>query len=780
MRQKSIPFLTAALLAMPALSRAEKILNIPMDARPDGSMSVESAEGSLLLQGNFAPENKPGVRGNALRFDGYTSFASGEISTPASLPAMSATLWVAPQTYPIVAHDRDTNDKILLAGTIDDTAHTGWGFLLGRNGNYSFEFYSGGWKVSLEASDRILPYRWSGLAATIDGATRTATLYHDGKKVAEAKCMNTIDTSASTLRLGKGEANVYEGPFLINTFNGCLDDLSVYDHVLSEEERAAFATDLTPDLSVSSSRFAHDRMRPRFHGMPGANWTNECHGLTYSDSRWHIFFQKNANGPYMSRLHWGHISSPDLCNWTEEKIAIFPDASYDTKGCWSGYVFTDPQLTGDRPAAIYTAVDYARAVIAKADPLDNSLIDWEKKGVIINGRPNGLSDDFRDPCFFSNGEKKFIMVGTSKNGLGATTLHRYNPTSGNWSNDGDICFSARSATEGKFWEMPTLNKIGDKWLFTATPLGCASGTRVLYWTGTLSDDGKFQPDAASASARQVEMISRDGYGLLSPSIYQADGKTIALGIVPDKLPGAENARLGWAHCYSLPREWSLDEKGNLLQRPYSGLEAMRSADSFLKTDFTTNADNISLGEINGRHAELIAEISTADSTTVGFNILKDASGSVTVSYNTSTGELLVDMTTLNRIINDNGVYTGLYKAMLPTTEVGAELKLNLFIDGSIMDIFVNDRWATSIRVFPYSEEADGIEFFATAPCKVKRVQGWRLEDRSGVSGITSDSGSRTSVYTLDGILIRENVAPEEAATGLPSGIYIIGGRTVII
>lgn len=48
--------------------------------------------------------------------------------------------------------------------------------------------------------------------------------------------------------------------------------------------------------------------------------------------------------------------------------------------------------------------------------------------------------------------------------------------------------------------------------------------------------------------------------------------------MPDKLGSQENWNLGWAHCYSLPREWSLDSNGNLVQRvsgnvnPLSDLE----------------------------------------------------------------------------------------------------------------------------------------------------------------------------------------------------------------
>jgi beta-fructofuranosidase len=159
--------------------------------------------------------------------------------------------------------------------------------------------------------------------------------------------------------------------------------------------------------------------------MPSGGWTNECHGMTYSDGRYHVFFQKNANGPYMARLHWGHISSENLYSWTEEPIAIAPGESYDIKGCWSGCVFTDAQLTGGKPNIIYTAVDNAKAVMAQASPADETLADWNKQGVIINGRPSGLSDDFRDPYFFAANGQKYIIVGTSKNGVGACTLHKY-------------------------------------------------------------------------------------------------------------------------------------------------------------------------------------------------------------------------------------------------------------------------------------------------------------------------------------------------------------------
>ena len=84
--------------------------------------------------------------------------------------------------------------------------------------------------------------------------------------------------------------------------------------------------------------------------------------------------------------------------------------------------------------------------------------------------------------------------------------------------------------------MPNITPLGNgKWLFTCTPLNTGIGVRTLCWTGTIGKDGKFTPDDTGAQYLEMNGISRDGYGLLSPSIWQQGDKTLLLGIVPDKL-----------------------------------------------------------------------------------------------------------------------------------------------------------------------------------------------------------------------------------------------------
>lgn len=780
--------LAAALI--PSAAAADLVAHFPMEAK-SGQIIESISRNRFTVQGHFSPENVSGAEGAALRFDGYTTYIDASIGDiiPAGSKQMTISLWAAIETYPVIQLDTPTTEKIAIASCLDESSQTGFGFYIGYDGKYSFRTFIGGWPLSIDVDSPLPTYQWNNLTAVIDCDARRVTLYNNGEAVGSSRCSGSTSITASAFRIGHGDNDYYSGPFMLTSFNGVIDEIKIWDEAIDETTIKSWRAENTADLGIPESRFSDDILRPRFHGMPGAAWTNECHGMTYSEGRYHVFFQKNANGPYMTRLHWGHISSENLYDWQEEKIAIAPGETYDIKGCWSGCVFSDAQITGSRPGIIYTAVDYGRATIAQATPVNGSLTNWTKSASnpIIDGRPNGLSDDFRDPYFFRNGDNAYIIVGSSKNGIGTTTLHKYDPATSSWSNDGDLFFTGNSAAQaGTFWEMPNITPMGNgQWLFTATPLNTSVGVRTLYWTGSIDNAGHFQPGSNFSIPKGVELISRDGFGLLSPTVYPHNGKTIALGIVPDKLSSENNWDLGWAHCYSLPREWSLDANGELVQKPFEGLSAMRSSTKYSNSSFNLDG-NLPLDPVNGRAVE-ICGIFEVGSSPFGFKIFKSSSSEGEITYNTSTGELIADFSKLNRLVNDGGVYNGVYKCSLPEFQTrGSEFKFHIFIDHSIVDIFINDRWATSIRVFPTDTDANGIEAFSTSGAvTVKSLEAWTLapSSDSGVQDIIRDPSSSDTlvdVYNLSGIKVKSNVRTDQATDGLPQGIYIAGGKKICI
>lgn len=742
--------------------------------------TISGEDIAVVADGTPAALDMPGAVGRALRLDGYSHYATASIPAINGTSVTSATisLWCAPETFPVMAIDAESTDRALIAGNIDETAKTGWGFFLGRDGIYSFKMYAGGWPMELVSADRMPCYEWNHLVAVIDGSSKKVTLYNNGTQVAKGNCTNTFDFGSHDLWIGRGETEVASDGFSLNAFNGLIDDLDIYPEAVDITELDIEAEN-EPDLVWPETRYAQDLMRPRFHGMPSGAWTNECHGLTVYDGQYHLFFQKNANGPYMTRLQWGHIVSDDLLTWTEQPIVLFADTDYDQKGCWSGATFCDDVLTGGKPNIFYTAVDYEKATIAQASPDDDDLLSWTKNTAnpIISGAPSGLSDDFRDPHVFKGDDDNYYMiVGTSKNDLGACTLHRYDTSTGSWSNDGSIFFQAASSTAGRFWEMPTMEKIDGQWLFTSTPLDAANGTETMYWTGTLNSDGSFNATSTTPSKVELEGMSSEGYGLLSPAIMQEGDKTIAIGIVPDKLDGSYNRQLGYSHTYSLPREWSINDEGELVQQPYSGLTALRTGSSYSASGATSLNSGYDISDVSGRMVEVQGSFVLAATTEkVGFELLKNSTGSLKLYYDHKDKKVVVDLTTLSRWSNDAGVFDGVYSSVLPRTLVNGEsITLHAYLDHSILDVFINDTWAFSLRVFATDSDATGVAVIADGTTTATAIDAWTLSpETSSTDGIATMAVSR---QTMNIRVENGKVIAENGDADITMSLYSIDGR----
>lgn len=691
----------------------------------------------FIVQGAFAPENISGAKGNALRFDGYTTYVDAELDmTVLNGRKFSFSVLCAAETYPMMNADAAVNSFASIAGNINNESKSGFAMMLSSQGDYSFDFYANGWKVSCKANRKLGKYVWNELVATVDAELGVVRLFCNAELVGEQQFNGVFSVGDSLFRIGKSFDEVKAGIFDLDTFNGLIDEIGLYDGIVENPGDGSVYGE--PDLSVPEARFEGDIMRPVLHGMPDAAWTNETHGMFYRDGKYHLFFQKNANGPYWGRLHWGHLTSENLYNWKEEKIALAPSADYDWKGCWSGCVYEDEALTNGEPHLLYTAVDNAKATIAEAKPVDSSYSDWEKmpENPIINGKPQGLSDDFRDPYVFVNEGKKYMIVGTSKDGVGAATLHRYNEQTKSWSNDGSLFFKGRNASvAGRFWEMPAVIPMGnEKWLLVVTPLDSRRGVEALYWIGTINEDGTFNPMPLFANEPKewdLGTMSEQGYGLLSPTFLQLDnGNYLALGIVPDKLSSELNYKMGWAHTYSLPREVSLNENNELIQKPFSQIVRARKPEiSFCKDDFVLNGVQ-EIENISGRAVEARIKFRVGQTGCTGFQFYKNNGKAVEVYYDASSNKLTVDASKIERWENDKGVFDGKYETYLPArVNVGDVFDLHVFIDHSVMDLFVNEKWAASIRIFPTESSEDAFALLATEDVQVDSVEAYLLDPK---------------------------------------------------
>jgi beta-fructofuranosidase len=197
---------------------------------------------------------------------------------------------------------------------------------------------------------------------------------------------------------------------------------------------------------------------------------------------------------------------------------------------------------------------------------------------------------------------------------------------------------------------------------------------------------------------------------------------------------------------------------------------MRTETSFSNELALTGIE--SLAPVSGRQIELLGEFTVA-SGTCGFNFLKSGSKQVSLTYDADSGNLTLDMTSLDRTVND-GVYGGIYSVALPKkVALGEKLKLHVYLDGSIADIFVNDTWAYSVRIFPNDAAAVGAEVFATNQMQA-HIEAWTLNAGYHTTDIKSPKlkaqSSKFKVYDLQGRHL--NVVPQKS-------IYINNGKKYV-
>lgn len=693
--------------------QGECVLNMPMNISGN---SVSANGKSFTIFDQKGAMQIAGIDGNAWRTDGHTSFMSGNVGTLVNGNQMTASVVFAIDTNVIIAHDDNNADVNGWAPFVDClNGNSGFAFMLSRRGAFGAKVYVGGQPVQItsnrDAADgKLQLWQWNQLTLTVDGTS--IKLFLNGNLVGERKASSTGVKVQGELVLGRDRNNntLYCDFFRMGDFNGAIDDLRIYTDAITP---AAFSPAFA-NLNLPANRYANDKLRAKYHGQPGLNWTNETHGLLYNpkDGKYHVIYQRTGSVPGMSHAHYGHITSSDLINWEDDKPMIWPSENFDRRGCWSGCLFTDPKINGGKPAIIYTGVGFgggeSYANIAFCDD-DVNLRSWHKTGL---GNPiRTYSNTQRDTYFFRvDDNNAYFIIGDD----GCMKSYKYNQSNGSWIDNGN--FYEFQAGETGFTEMPNVAQLPNgKWLMTFTPW--TGSVKCIYRIGDINAQGKFVNFGGS---ELFDFFANDGFCLMSPSIGKdKNGDLTAIGIVADKMPTQWNMEKGYAHLYSLPRTLGVDAQGRLTQKPFNGYEKMFGSVKYQLAAPETLNGTKSVNPVRGRQAEVCATFTVGDNQ-FGINFLQNPNGKGgKITYRPSDHTVLLDVAAI--VGGDYGMKTASYPLPVYPAK-GEDFKMQLFIDHSVCDLFINDRYATSFRVFPdNSMENDLIEVFSNGATTLKAL-----------------------------------------------------------
>lgn len=442
-------------------------------------------------------------------------------------------------------------------------------------------------------------------------------------------------------------------------------------------------------VAAAVDKAAADPTRPIYHFCPPANWMNDPNGTIYHNGIYHLFYQHNPYGDTWGHMHWGHARSTDLVYWKHLPIALWPSLEEGEEHVFSGCA----RVNGaGEPLLFYTSVKTGEnenrppnqqwAAIGNAD-----WVTWQKHpanpilALETHGGP-AFEGDWRDPFIFTEAGRTFLVLGGNTSDIAGVALYEAtDETLTAWRYHKLLYQKPR--TEIHFMECPNFFKVGEKWLLLTSPYQpihyIVGDFDVTSLTFTPQHEGILDPgqdDVPNFYASNV--------------LYDEAGRCILLGWVRGFPP-----ERGWNGCLALPRILTIGPDGHPQQMPVPQLQQLRDQ------QFTANG-------IQLQNSSYIVEGIAGDALEVQA-LLQPGDGTINLRIHHSVdGEraaiICYDGTTLDALGTQVPLVLG----------EDEPLKLHLFLDKSVLELFVNGGRIAVTRLLPDAQLEDrGIEVLVT-------------------------------------------------------------------
>lgn len=667
-----------------------------------GNTTKESLTNSIYNISGKGINRMDGVDDKALFFDGLSNEIEGTLPTNL-LPneRFVISLWAAPRTYPL-----GTSSMIALTQQNSST-----GVMVGINnlGQLVVQYFINGAFAQQVSSLPLTRNEWSHIVVGLNPSDQNVVVYLNNNLIINQNTTSgsiSWPTNSTAFSIGKNTMGEMMGIYDIDYYSGALDEIKIYSGKATQDVVDFISNQYVSPTNVDyqiNIDYSSDFNRPTYHAVPDFGWANESYGLLYLDNKYQMFYQKNEVFLGIAKQNWGRFTSTDLVNWQEENAVLWPSESWDIEGAWAGSSII---LNDGTPAIAYTGVDGIKAGVGIATSSDNfQTLTKDTSNPVISQAPSDVDLDFRDPFVWEENGTYHMIVGSGISSIGGNVVYYSSPDFKNWTYGGIAFQGQQSQGQGRFWEVPILYEFPngkDMLLVQKTP--DATKARTFYWIGDFNN-GVFTPD--SPTPKNLEIVN----GFLSPTITADQmGNITAIGIIPDEVTAEFHMQQGWANLFSVPQVWELDANNTIKVKPHPNLEALRG------TQTSYNGLNLQDGvpnNFNGfksRSFEMEASINIGTASEIGFVFGKSANGQeeYKVFYDVINQEWVVDASksSLSTEVRKD-IRKGNF-ALPP----GSTIDVRFFIDGSVLEVFIDDESHFTGRFFPTLPDANGVEIYA--------------------------------------------------------------------
>lgn len=416
-----------------------------------------------------------------------------------------------------------------------------------------------------------------------------------------------------------------------------------------------------------------DYQRTAYHFQSPSNWMNDPNGLVQWNGTYHLFYQYDPYSPLNGLIHWGHATSPDLLHWTHLPVALTPTpGGPDADGCWSG-CFVDYSGT---PALIYSGNVHDRQHPCLATSSDD-LLTWQKyaDNPIIPAWPSDLDlVAFRDHCVWREGDYWYQAIGSGIRDVGGAVLLYRSPDLLRWEYLQPLCIGDRDAY-GEMWECPDFFPLGERYVLTVSslPHGC-----VYYFIGHY--------EHFTFTWEQQGVLDENTSFYAPQSFRDEQGRQIQFGWLRESRDEAALQAAGWAGAMSLPRVLSLRPDHSLAIEPAPELTRLRQKQHHIDPQILTH-DTLINQPVSGRALEMLLEAECDTEDHCGLRLQDQSHLDERLEINLSATGLRVELS--------QGEQHTTKECKL---EPGSH-RLHIFIDGSVLEIFIDQRTCLTERFY---------------------------------------------------------------------------------
>jgi beta-fructofuranosidase len=503
---------------------------------------------------------------------------------------------------------------------------------------------------------------------------------------------------------------------------------------LTEQEAQLKTNPLLQHFGEARRRDAADPFKPAYHFSSPEAQLNDPNGLCFWQGRWHLFYQ--AKPPEDPRWHWGHAVSEDLIHWRDLPYALHPNPE---EQCYSGAILIEE----DRAIAMYHGRELGQMVALSHDPL---LLNWEKVTgtTVIPLEKDGKRHHFLsaeplpyriyDPCIWKKDGFYYSLSGSVEySGPGGRPV------------PAEFLFRSKDLAHWEFLhsflEHDRFTKVGDD---GACPYFWPIGDRhiLIFFSHTSSaqyllGDYDRARDKFAPTAHGRFSFGPVLYGGVQAPSAAPDGHGGIIAIFNMNLAIPANRGDG---LMTLPRKLTLLGKDELGQEPAGALESLRGEHQQVGLTKLPANQEVVLPTVHGNTMELSAEIDAKSAPSVELSVLRSANREevtriVLYRNRNVTSRFMQPQRPLCTVELD-GTRASLLPEVLSRppeiapVELGPDepFKLRVFIDRSLVEVFINGRQCLAIRVHPSRADSVGVSLWSQGQeSELRSLDAWQMK-----------------------------------------------------